>query len=331
MSALKPPSIRLRVIRDRFTIEHTSPFKRQITNEITLLNTSDDTVSNIILFRTHFMPGLEVRDSDGALLPIRPNEDTREILEDIQDRDPFYRRILQDMNNHHVYVVWIDLPVDRQIAGRDARLIYLKYFDDRNPHILSWCRSIFSIPRYELWKNTPPDERYDTHYVIHAPDGFLVSVQRQSCSTKNNSDEIDLKDSDGFHITKTDRLVAMRVPHLPQQEVNLYLKYDVILESPERLFLRALTWLSLGVSLTLLLVAFNLTPITNVLGKDMTLLLQNGLSIAGAGLAAVDAAIITLLTNPLCHRTKAYLSLALMLMVIGLTFSAPGLARGSLI
>jgi hypothetical protein len=324
LSVQEPPHERLRIIRNRFIIEHLTPFKREVINEVTLLNTGPDNACNVFLYRMSFMPGLEVQDSDGSILPYRPNAHTRVALEELSQRDDFYRRILEDMNNHVTYVVWIDLPEDRPIKPSDSRVIRLRYFDDRNPRVLRWFRSIFSVPRYEVLKVTPADEDYDTHYLIHAPEGFVVKLHRQEAITKTNELERDLTDVDGLHSTKTDRLVSLRLPHLHGETVSLSLEYDILLERAERVFIGAVVYLLLGLSVLLLLLATNVIPPAIFLGKDITALLRTSSSVVGAGTVAANTAILALLTNPLCHRTKVWLFMALMLTVIALAISGLG-------
>jgi hypothetical protein len=321
---LEPPGERLRVIRNRFIIEHLTPFKREVINEVTLLNTGAESACNVFLYRTSFMPGLEVQDSDGSILPYRPNEHTRIALEELSQRDDFYRRILEDMNNHVTYVIWIDLPEDRPIKPGDSRVIRLRYFDDRNPRVLRWFRSIFSVPRYEVLKVTPVDEDYDTHYLIHAPEGFLVKVHHQEAIAETHEQRRDLADVDGLHSTKTDRLVSLRLPHLHEEKVSLSLEYDVVLEKAERFFIGAVLSLLLGLSGLLMLLAMNVIPPVMFLGKDVSALLRTSSSVVGAGAIAANTAILALLTNPLCHRTKAWFFLALMLTVIALAISGLG-------
>jgi hypothetical protein len=320
MTSVVTPQERLQVIRDRFIVKHVSPFIREIVNELTLLNVTTTATENILLYRTSFMPGLEITDSDGRLLAFRPNEHTRILLEELAARDESYKSIKQEMDSHKQYVVWIDLPADSPIKPKDTRIIRLRYYDDKNPAVLHWSSSVFSIPRYEVSKKTPTSERYDTHYLIQAPEGFQVKVKSGTATSGQKA----LTREDGFYLTKTDRLISIRLPHLEDQEVNFFLEYDVVLEKAERVFLKAVVVVLLGLSTLILILSVNLIPPIMVWGKDVTSLLIKGSDVIGTGVFVAASAILGLLTNPLAHRTKAWLFIALMMVIVAFVLRSLG-------
>lgn len=320
MSSTVTPQERLQVIRDRFIVRHVSPFVREITNEITLLNLTDTDAENIVLYRTSFMPGLEITDNDGTFLAYRPNEHTRILLEELAMRDDSYKSIKEDMDSHRKYVVWVDLPADNPIKPKDTRIIRLHYYDDSDPVVLRWYNSIFSIPRYEVSKTTPTSERYDTHYLIQAPEGFLLKVNTGAASSGKKT----LSREDGFYLTKTDRLISVRLPHLEDKEVAFLLEYDVVLENAERVFLKAVVAVIFGLSALILALSLNAIPSILLWGKDATNLLQKGSDVIGTGVFVAASAILGLLTNPLAHRTKVWLFIALMMVIAAFVLKSLG-------
>jgi len=262
---------------------------------------------------------LEVIDNDGTLLAYRPNEHTEILLEELAARDESYKSIKEDMDLHRKYVVWIDLPDDKPIKPKDTRIIRLRYYDDADPTVLHWCSSIFSIPRYEISKTTPTSERYDTHYLIQAPEGFLIKVK----SSTATSEMKDLTREDGFYFTRTDRLVSIRLPHL-EDEVTFFLVYDVVLERAERVFLKVVVVVLLGLSALLLVFSIYAIPPILLWGKDVTNLLQKGSDVIGTGVFVAACAILGLLTNPLAHRTKVWLFVALMMVIAAFVLKSLG-------
>ena len=65
------------IVRERVFFNHILPENRSITNEITLLNTTDSPIPSIFLTRPEFMVGLKIYDESDRELPFYTNKLTK--------------------------------------------------------------------------------------------------------------------------------------------------------------------------------------------------------------------------------------------------------------
>jgi len=304
----------LSVIRNRHLVTHISPTEAEIVDEVTLFNASAQELTDILITRPIFMPGLRVLDYDGSDLAYLPNESAKELIASQLGADPKYKKLLELMDRDELFVLWIKLPKDRPIKPNDARVVKLSYIYEKNPETL--LLSIFSIPRFKKTKVTPPDEKYSTFYVIRPPSNFRIrkKILKKAKIVENREEE--LTPELGFYDDSTDRLIALRVPP-SDATVRFEMNYDIVLESSEIWFCRLLCTLVLALTLLVGLAAFPASPQMQLLGKDvMTLICRNYEALSGLAIL-LDAAAIALSTNPLTHRTKV-VPMASLIVVVSL-------------
>jgi hypothetical protein len=308
---LKPRQVY--VIRNRLLINHTEPERREIVDEVTLLNDSKSSVGDVFLARLKFMPALRILNNDGTELPYYPNDYTRQLIaKRLVNKDKGWQDILDQINSKKLFVLWISFPSGKEIQPGEARVIRLMHLDSEKPTHL--YKSIFSVPRYIVEKVTPPDETYNTFIVISAPSGFRLNHKELEAIVKNRQDK--LAKSDGLFVDRTDNLLSLRVPFL-QSEVKYKMAYNVELPSGEAWFYR--------IGLVCLVLFSILTAIAPLIRTPLVFYKADALGILSRHRGTAAGLVITLsiaglgfLTNPVMRRTKMLFLLPLFIVALGL-------------
>ena len=110
------------VIRNRLLITHLDPERREIVDEVSLLNDSKSNVADVFLARLKFMPALHILDNDGTELPYYPNDYTRQLIaEKLVNEDSSWRQILDRINSKELFVLWISFPPGKEIRPKESR------------------------------------------------------------------------------------------------------------------------------------------------------------------------------------------------------------------
>jgi hypothetical protein len=121
----------IRVIRERHIISHKSPHESDIEKEFTIFNDTDRAFKTIFLYSDVFMPGLKVHDAQQRELVIFSNEDTRRYLND--EEDPKAKTLLEQMDTHRIYVLWIMFPDESKMNSGESKIIKFIYHDISTP------------------------------------------------------------------------------------------------------------------------------------------------------------------------------------------------------
>jgi len=142
----------LRVVRERFWISHPTPLERQIIDEFTLKNETDEFIQDVFLIDLPLMLGLEVLDENNKRLSFLPNSEVRRILEEtINDNEQVDALITQFLRHHGSYFLWIRLTTHDRIFPGDYKIIRLKYLSREKSQVRNGrqycpsCRIYLSI------------------------------------------------------------------------------------------------------------------------------------------------------------------------------------------
>lgn len=163
------------IVRQRFFIEHTSESVKYLSEEYTLRCKvdKDKSINNIILTTPKFLPNLKIYDYDGSELALTTNEYTKALFEDRLDttKDPQEKidiqKVLQDIKDHNIFVLWIKLPNSNRFFGQDLRVITLEY-DARREDV--------EKDNYEVdFAYASP---HDVFYTIKNPEDYEFDLQK---------------------------------------------------------------------------------------------------------------------------------------------------------
>jgi len=215
----------MKILRIRFFFDHSSPFKRIISEEITIYNDSTENVDKLIIPLSEFRMGLKIYDADNYELPYLPKEfidrKLRDIIDDpekIESISPFFK---------DKAILWISLPNDRKIKPNESRILKLVYHDSKN--IPSKILSIFNIPFYREFKDVNKAEDYDTFYIIQSSLGYNIKYKL--------IEGIAIPD---IYQNVTDNFISIRIPHTGNFRFSF--NYNILLNRADMWFWRLLTY-----------------------------------------------------------------------------------------
>jgi len=122
----------VKILRQRYFIDHSSNAKTFLTEEYTLIS-NHDKVSNIILQSNNFLPNLTVYDSDGEKLPVMSNQYTKALIEfwidnaETDDDRKLLSNLLAKIRNQEIFVIWVKLPPIKVLTKNQVKIINLEY------------------------------------------------------------------------------------------------------------------------------------------------------------------------------------------------------------
>lgn len=320
---LLPPWAQLRPIRVRVTLEHLTPFDRQYTKEIVVINSGATDVDEMLIPLPEFLHGLKVLDEDNSILSFYSNAE-------IENKIMNYDRDLRENIRHQldeVYLLWIRLPNNKIIRSEEIRTIRLVYSDSMGAKMTT---SIFDIPQYDD-NIFSPDNTVEEYYFITPPKDFRIEMvksetyaftepirpedglpEKVDIKYLENPSPSDFKD-DCIDIKNNDSFITARFPNrdLPYK---VKLNYQIKLPKIEHNI-----W---SIVLPVAAVLLGLLAIISYL-QIQSLLLGSGVLLAiGGSVSSVCGALIALITNPLIRRTRALLFIHLGLAIIIMLSSA---------
>lgn len=236
----------LRTIRERIFINHTTAEQREITEEITLLNLSDQSIPSIFLFRDEFMTGLRILDETDKDLVLYPNDLTRQLIMLYARSEPAdgnLHKLLQRMEseNDKVYVLWIRLPEGEEIKPNQSKIIKLSYKNITEPQKLPWRQDpfrnqkiLFTVPRFRTQRTKPKESAYDTFYIISVPEGYMIDhdvLKHVELNDKN----VEVGISGKVYENSDKHNISIRSP-AGKNETRFDMIYDIVPDKSDRIF-----------------------------------------------------------------------------------------------
>lgn len=181
-----PPWLKLKPIRSRTLIEHSSPDTRQFTEEIALINQSSETVKNFPLTLPEFRDGLKVLDEDSSTLSFYSRS---EIVNIIKNYTPRLKSAIEEqLNSDKAFLLWISLPKSKEIKQNELRTIKLVFYSTRKQMEAEY--SSFSIAEYIEKLSIPGIGKGPEYfYFITAPPDYAIEVVQKETYTKEVSHE----------------------------------------------------------------------------------------------------------------------------------------------
>jgi hypothetical protein len=341
---LSSPFDGLKVIRERILVTHQSPYERTVVDEITLVNTSAQAISNVFVFKKDFMPSLKVLDESNTELPYHTNEFTKQLLGDFIDSFPNQNERLQTMldqiNNKQLFVVWIKLPDKDSVQSNNLKIIKLSYHDNRSikaiknrvprkrfsPNLLEYVKRekfLFSIPAFPMDYDKEYGEQYDMFFVIYVPEGYILkydiarNIKRNRimrASGQTVEDISSLTRDDGYYENYHDRIISIRFPPIVS-EIDFEMDYEIVPEHSERMFFTSIVTAMTIASLLFLWIAF--APLYNPNPPPIMRIIYPHLFALYGGTITAALATIGLMGKPFLGKTRFYLIAPAALSVVG--------------
>ncbi len=309
-----------KVIRERLMIIHETPYSRNIVDEITVVNTSDQLLRNIFLYRMKFMPGLRILDESDTELVVYPNEYTKSLFRERAKQDTEHEELLKKIESHEIYVLWIRFPHDRPAHPNEPKIIKLIYHDEETPlpipfrESLTESKFLFSIPRFMIQKSTPLGENYDTFVVIKVPEGYSLDYNFVKKHKIVENDNVELtRETDRYYEDLSEHIISIRIPPL-KQRIEFEMTYDVAVENNERWFFGLAVFSLIGVSTLLSLIS------TKVIAHDSIIILQpiaEHMNTIFGGLITAALAALGFMKNPSTNRTRFYFLIPIIISAVG--------------
>lgn len=161
----------IKILRQRYFIDHSSDAKTFITEEYTLIGNRKDGVSNIILQFPNFLPNLVIYDSDGEELPIMPNSYTRLLIESWINEATGEQRerlieLFEQMQQQKTFLIWIKLPPNKVLKMNQVHIINLEYDAAKEKH-----------EKEEIILDIFSPADHSVFYTIKKPDDYDFSEQ----------------------------------------------------------------------------------------------------------------------------------------------------------
>ena len=155
------------IIRQRFFLDYTDESKKYFKEEFTLMckTINENGIDNIFILSSKFFPNLKVFDSDGSQLALTSNRHTKALIENLlqhstQEVQDELNHILDDMNNHCVYLLWIKLPHSKRFFKNETRVITLEYEATKDEASKKERVLEFHSAQYEVFYIITPPKDY---------------------------------------------------------------------------------------------------------------------------------------------------------------------------
>ncbi len=184
------------IIRIRNYLTHNHKQITKIKQEYTIRsNKSLGFVDNVFLAFNGFLPNLKVNDSEGTEYPIMPNSDLRLLLEAKLDDGEDVKTLLDDINAHKIFVIWIKIPPNKKLSANETRILYVNYENKKIPGKLA---SNF------VFLNVSADLSFPVFWIFEKPKDYDITSQYAYTIIDNKLKNIESwKKSKSFHYDNT--------------------------------------------------------------------------------------------------------------------------------
>lgn len=217
------------ILRVRHIIDHDQDHITHTRSEYTL-QSAKDSLGDIIIVFPKFLPNLKVSDSDGTVYPIMPNEHVKKMLAKNQGGvigRPDTTQILDDIETHKKFLVWVKIPPNKHMNNDEVRIIYFDYDSDKaDESPPNWLNRRTK----KIVLNVTPVE-FPVFWILKKPEGYdLGSIEyhepyehgklsSSKLSENPNAYVHQTTDSNSFHIKKPSKYVAVSYSFYPKRSV----------------------------------------------------------------------------------------------------------------
>lgn len=305
----------MQIIRLRQIIKHQTPTRREITDEYTLLNDSSRSEGFIILQAYGYKPNLHIYDNDGTELALYSNGWVIAYLG--SQSDPLSKELLADISSHRKYVQWISLPPDRPWEANTARVIRFVYTDGAGASTIQ-SRTIFNTPLFKISQLVPPNATYMTHYTIIPPEEFEFTVGLHEASELVPDGKVPLDGSRHYHETIGEEILEFAIP-TSNQTISFECTYGIMPNGEEA---RLFTYFFTGLYISSLLSLGSLAYLGLHLPVSSDAALSSAYQSLGTAIFAICLVFIGVVTNPLTHRTKLWMSIPMLIAAVVVVMAA---------
>jgi len=301
------------ILRYRQIIEHQSPKVRRITDEFTVRNESEDKLG-LVLFEFQggvYRGNLHVLDNDDSELAFQPNDWVKRYLEKVGS--PWSKGLLSDLVTRNKAVLVVSLPKDRPLAAMETRVFRLVYTDQEEPDIP--YLSLLSTPKFDIKLRPPLEKGYRTQIVVLPPDGFELNLKEDEGEvTGEGGRKTPLKKDGDYHRTPKKAIIDLSLP-TRAKTVTFRGAYEVLPDGEEKWLFRIFFWsLTVSSAFVLFSVYGGLTWLGILSGLSSSIVSNR--TTLGQALLVSTVGFLGLVTNPLTHRTKLWLTIPVVVSVL---------------
>jgi hypothetical protein len=267
------PDKNFRVIRERVIFEHLTPDERIITDEITVLNITEQKLRSIFLIRDEFMVGLKIFDAKNRELPYYTNDFAIKLLNEERTLDclgeSIHKNLLDKMKERKAFLLWISLPEQEPLHPNESMILKLTYTNkikSLKPKIKELLnifsipsKILFNTPKFRVTKIKPNNLDYDTFYLIHAPNEYTLSYKINKAIYVDHDNKKQNIDKSKLHENFDGKILFIRIPYV-NGTVEFDLQYYVTPTNYEKWFYAIAVFGSIAVSLVMLYVGLSTIP-----------------------------------------------------------------------
>lgn len=322
---MTPVANSIRILRYRMLVQHVDPLTRELSIELTVHNSAEEAIDEVLFVEDSYRPGLRVLDYDDAQLALLPNEIIRSRLE--TSKEPEDQALLSDMSSHKAFLNWVVFPDGRALASHETRVLRFIYTDGslHDYHWLSPTKLFFNIPEYSIEFNVASSVDFPHLVSVSPPVGHRVLVEEHVAEARSRTRSRPLGSADHYHINANGPLIDVAIPHLSTETACVRTVYGVYPERNEALLL-------VGVIVGLLVVSTGFLTALALLWLDPAFYgktwlhtavqaLDSNAPLVGTSIVLLSAGFIGLASGSVFQRAKWWASASGVIAALGIFVS----------
>lgn len=335
MSKGTPSDGLFKVVRERIFFEHSSPNDRQITDEITILNITDNDIRTIFLVRHEFMIGLKIYDENDEELPYYPNDFAITLLQ--EDRimigcmsESKHQDLLNQMKEHKAFFIWIALPQHKPLFKKASLILKLKYTTKKETvkkNIKEMLRIflkpsmfVFTIPKFIISREKDEAD-YDTFYIVTVPEGYKLNYKINKAKyleiSNNGKEELDISTKKKIYENFDGKTLSIMTPSM-NNKTKFEIIYHVTPTNTEKSFYLVAVIASIAVSIIILTSGLiDSSAKSNVLFKILNAI-NDHLPTVGAGLITSAIAAIGFTKGYAFNKTRLWFLVPIIVSIVSI-------------
>lgn len=270
-----------------------------------------------------YRANLHILDDDGNELGFRPDKLVKEWLRSLGVK--WADELADGIEARTKSALLISFPFDRPFNPGETRVIRAVYTDATPPGTSRL--TLLSVPIYRIELLPPNDEPFRTQIVVLPPPDYEVYVR--SVDVQGHLPDkpmVKLTEKEGYYPTNTKHILDFSLP-TRDYEVDFNCAYAILPGREERWLFR-LYFLAVAVVTGALLATFGSLTWLNSVGQSWAGTLDSWLvgnfNVIGQSMLILSVGFLGLVTNPSTHRTKLWLLVLILLIIVMLAARVTG-------
>ena len=237
---------------------------------------------------------------------------------------PDHKQLLTQIKNHDLFAQLIQFPSDRPFAAKSLRVIRIRYIVEKvNIETYYHRKYLFNISTDYVYGHLKPDDDYSMVVIIKPPEDFrvkLVAVVVKEDGKKSRVLQEYNHEGSHLHLNEADNIISINLTsELSTSEFDFNINYTIFLERSEERLIAGLTISAVMIPLVLACLAFY-----DILNHRWTInpTLSSAFNFMFTAIIFTQLTFIGLWSNPLTHRSKIWVVIGLVLIVLVFILSA---------